>query len=402
MDNEEAIQRVYDESAERIRTTDCAFHRYLYSQIDWTARVVALNGPKGVGKTTMFLQYLKEHREVAEHALYVSLDDIWMDAFELYDLVKYHVQNGGTSVYIDEVHYLRDWSRLVKNLYDSFKSLRIAYTGSSVLQMKRGSGDLSRRQVEYTLAGLSFREFLNLEGKGDFNPVGLEELLHDHVRLAEKVVSKVRVLPLFRRYLVSGYYPFYREDAAHYGRKLVQVVNQVLERDLPMVEDITPDTIRKARRMLTILAASTPQTPNITELSRNLGMDRKQGIKILYLLQRAGLTGLLAEDADALKYLGAPSKIFCDNGNLMYALAARPDTGTLREAFFNNQIGVMHAAAYPKRGDFLVDGKWMFEVGGSKKTFAQIKDEPDSFLAIDGIEVGRGNRIPLWLFGFLY
>ena len=402
MDHEEAIQRVYDESAERIRVTDCAFHRYLYSQIDWTARVVALNGPKGVGKTTMFLQYLKEHREVAEHALYVSLDDIWVDAFELYDLVKYHVQNGGTSVYIDEVHYLKDWSRLVKNLYDSFKSLRIAYTGSSILQMKRGSGDLSRRQVEYTLAGLSFREFLNLEGKGSFDPVGLEEMLRDHVRIAEMVVSKVRVLPLFRRYLVSGYYPFYREDAAHYGRKLVQVVNQVLERDLPMVEDITPDTIRKARRMLTILAASTPQTPNITELSRNLGMDRKQGIKILYLLQRAGLTGLLAEDADALKYLGAPSKIFCDNGNLMQALVARPDTGTMREAFFHNQLGVSHVTTYPKKGDFLVDGKHLFEIGGAKKTFAQIKDEPDSYLAVDGVEVGRGDKIPLWLFGFLY
>ena len=402
MDNEDAIQRVYDESAERIRSADSAFHRYLYSQVDWSSRVIALSGPKGVGKTTMFLQYLKEHREVAERALYVSLDDIWMDAFELYDLVKYHVQNGGTSVFIDEVHYLKDWSRLVKNLYDSFKALHIAYTGSSILQMKRGSGDLSRRQVEYSLAGLSFREFLALEGKGEFKPVDLKVLLRDHVKIAEGIVSKIRILPLFRRYLASGYYPFYREDAAHYGRKLVQVVNQVLERDLPMSEDITPDTVRKARKMLSILAASTPQTPNITELSRDLGMDRKQGIKILYLLNRAGLTGLLAEDADALKYLGAPSKIFCDNGNLMYALAARPDTGTLREAFFNNQIGVMHAAAYPKRGDFLVDGKWLFEVGGSKKTFAQIKDEPDSFLAIDGIEVGRGNRIPLWLFGFLY
>ena len=402
MDNEDAIQRVYDESAERIRSADGAFHRYLYSQVDWSSRVIALNGPKGVGKTTMFLQYLKEHREVAERALYVSLDDIWMDAFELYDLVRYHVQNGGTSVFIDEVHYLKDWSRLVKNLYDSFKTLRIAYTGSSILQMKRGSGDLSRRQVEYSLAGLSFREFLALEGKGNFKAVDLKVLLRDHVKIAEGITSKIRILPLFRRYLASGYYPFYREDAAHYGRKLVQVVNQVLERDLPMVEDITPDTIRKARRMLSILAASTPQTPNITELSRNLGMDRKQGIKILYLLQRAGLTGLLAEDADSLKYLGAPNKIFCDNGNLMHALVARPDIGTLREVFFNNQLGVAHVTTCPKRGDFLVDGKWLFEIGGARKTFAQIKDDPDSFLAVDDTEVGRGNRIPLWLFGFLY
>ena len=402
MDNEDVIQRVYDESAERIRSADGAFHRYLYSQVDWSSRVIALNGPKGVGKTTMFLQYLKEHREVAERALYVSLDDIWMDAFELYDLVRYHVQNGGMSVFIDEVHYLKDWSRLVKNLYDSFRTLHIAYTGSSILQMKRGSGDLSRRQVEYSLAGLSFREFLALEEKGDFKPVDLKVLLRDHVKIAEGITSKIRILPLFRRYLASGYYPFYREDAAHYGRKLVQVVNQVLERDLTMAEDITPDTVRKARKMLSILAASTPQTPNITELSRDLGMDRKQGIKILYLLKRAGLTGLLAEDADALKYLGAPSKIYCDNGNLMHALAARPDSGTLREVFFNNQVSVAHTATYPKRGDFLVDGKWLFEVGGSRKTFAQIKDEPDSFLAVDGIEVGRGSRIPLWLFGFLY
>ena len=402
MDKEDVIQRIYDESAERIRSADCVFHRYLYSQVDWSSRVVALNGPKGVGKTTMFLQYLREHREVAEQALYVSLDDIWMDAFELYDLIKYHVQNGGKSVFIDEVHYLKDWSRLVKNLYDSFKTLRIAYTGSSILQMKRGSGDLSRRQVEYSLAGLSFREFLMLEGKGDFKPVELEDILRNHMKIAEGIVSKLRILPLFRRYLTSGYYPFYREDADHYWHKLIQVINQVLERDLPMAEDITPDTVRKARKMLSILAASTPQTPNITELSRNLGMDRKQGIKILYLLNRAGLTGLLAEDADALKYLGAPSKIFCDNGNLMYALSARPDTGTLREVFFNNQIGVAHTATCPKRGDFLVDGKWLFEVGGAKKTFAQIKDEPDSFLAVDGVEVGRGNRIPLWLFGFLY
>ena len=402
MDNEEAIQRIYEESAERVRDADCAFHRYLYSQIDWSSRVIALNGPKGVGKTTMFLQYLKEHREIAEQALYVSLDDIWVDAFELYDLVKYHVQNGGTSVFIDEVHYLKDWSRLIKNLYDSFRNLRIAYTGSSILQMKRGSGDLSRRQVEYSLAGLSFREFLKLEGAGDFAPIGLEDVLRNHARYAERIVAKVRVLPHFRRYLTSGYYPFYREDSAHYGRKLVQVVNQVLERDLPMVEDITPDTVRKARRMLSILAGSTPQTPNITELSRNLGMDRKQGIKILYLLQRAGLIGLLSEDADALKYLGAPNKIFCDNGNLMHALVARPDAGTMREAFFNNQLGVSHVTTYPKQGDFLVDGKWLFEVGGKGKSFEQIRDVPDSFLAVDGIEVGRGSRIPLWLFGFLY
>lgn len=364
--------------------------------------MIALSGPKGVGKTTMFLQYLKEHPKVAAGTLYVSLDDIWIDVHALYDLVKYHVQHGGTSVFIDEVHYFKEWPRLVKSLYDSFKSLQIAYTGSSILQLKEGSGDLSRRQIEYFLPGLSFREYLKIEGAGDFDVVGLDDILSRHVEIAERVTGKIRVLPHFERYLKSGYYPFYREDRIHYARKLVQVVNQVLERDLPLVDDVSMDTIRKSRRMLTILAESTPQTPNVTRLSRDLGMDRKQGLKMLHLMSKAGLLGLLAEDADALKHLGSPNKIFCENPNLMHALAPKPDKGTLRESFFNNQVGAVYRLAFPKKGDFLVEGKWLFEVGGESKTFEQIKDLPDSFLAVDDTEVGRGARIPLWLFGFLY
>lgn len=400
--SDEAIRHVLDESDERIRETDSSFHRFLYDQIDWDVHVIALSGPKGVGKTTMFLQYLKEHPEIEKGALYVSLDDIWLESRDLYNLVRRHVQHGGTSVFIDEVHYCKEWSRLVKSLCDSFKTLHIAYTGSSVLQMRKGAGDLSRRQVEYFLPGLSFREYLKLEGVADLPPVTLEDILSRHVRIAEGVVKKMRVLPHFERYLASGYYPFYREDRAHYLRKLVQVVNQVLERDLPMVEDVSMETVRKCRRMLTILAESTPQTPNITRLSRDLGMDRKQGLKMLHLLTRAGLLGLLAEDADALKYLGSPNKIFCENPNLMRALAPSPDKGTLRESFFNNQVGAKNCLAYPKKGDFLVDGRWLFEVGGAGKTFEQVKDVPNSFLAVDDTEVGRGNRIPLWLFGFLY
>ena len=399
---EETIRHIFDESSAKIRETECDFHRYLYSQVDWQARTIALSGPKGVGKTTMFLQYLKEHPKVAAGTLYVSLDDIWIDVHALYDLVKYHVQHGGTSVFIDEVHYFKEWPRLVKSLYDSFKSLQIAYTGSSILQLKEGSGDLSRRQIEYFLPGLSFREYLKIEGAGDFDVVGLDDILSRHVEIAERVTGKIRVLPHFERYLKSGYYPFYREDRIHYARKLVQVVNQVLERDLPLVDDVSMDTIRKSRRMLTILAESTPQTPNVTRLSRDLGMDRKQGLKMLHLMSKAGLLGLLAEDADALKHLGSPNKIFCENPNLMHALAPKPDKGTLRESFFNNQVGAVYRLAFPKKGDFLVEGKWLFEVGGESKTFEQIKDLPDSFLAVDDTEVGRGARIPLWLFGFLY
>ena len=399
---EEDIQLAYDVSMARIREVETRFHRYLYSDIDWNVRILALNGPRGVGKTTMFLQYLKEHPVEAEKALYISLDTAWLEAREIFELAKYHVEHGGTRLFLDEVHYLKDWQRLVKNLYDNFKGLRIAYTGSSILRMAEGYGDLSRRQVAYTLAGLSFREYLQLEGVCDENPVRLPELLKSHVALAERITEGLRILPHFEAYLRHGYYPFYREDALHFPDKLRQVVNQVLDVDLPKAEDVTPETVRKIRKMLTILAASTPQTPRLGALCRDLGMEWRQGVKVIYALRRAGLLGLLAEDADALKHLGAPSKIYCDNTNLMSVLTASPDKGTGREAFFNNQLSVGNQPTYPKDGDFLVDGKYLFEVGGAKKTFGQIKDIPNSFLAVDGTEVGRGNRIPLWLFGFLY
>ena len=399
---DEDIQLAYDVSMARIREVETRFHRYLYSDIDWNVRILALNGPRGVGKTTMFLQYLKEHPAEAEKALYISLDTAWLEAREIFELAKYHVEHGGTRLLLDEVHYLKDWQRLVKNLYDNFKGLRIAYTGSSILRMAEGYGDLSRRQVAYTLAGLSFREYLQLEGACDENPVRLPELLKSHVALAERITEGLRILPHFEAYLRHGYYPFYREDALHFPDKLRQVVNQVLDVDLPKAEDVTPETVRKIRKMLTILAASTPQTPRLGTLCRDLGMEWRQGVKVIYALRRAGLLGLLAEDADALKHLGAPSKIYCDNTNLMSVLTASPDKGTGREAFFNNQLSVGNQPTYPKDGDFLVDGKYLFEVGGAKKTFGQIKDIPNSFLAVDGTEVGRGNRIPLWLFGFLY
>ena len=399
---EENVQMIYDMSADRIRETGTSFHRYLYDKIDWDSRVVALDGPRGVGKTTMFLQHLRETPQGADSSLYVSIDNVWLNAQELYELVQHHVRHGGKSIYIDEIHYLLDWQNLIKSLYDNFKTLKIAYTGSSILRLASGKADLSRRQVEYSLFGMSFREFLDFEGCGGFRPYRLGDLLKNHVAIAESVVSKIKIIPKFEQYLKYGYYPFYREDIHHFHQKLLQVVNQVLDVDLPKVEDVTSETIRKARRMLTILAESTPQTPNTSRLCRGLEMDRKHGLKILHALRRAGLVGMLAEDADALKHLCAPSKLFCDNTNLMYALTPRPDKGTIREVFFNNQLSVCNTTACPARGDSLVDGKRLFEIGGEKKTFEQIKDMPDSYLAVDGIEIGRRCRIPLWLFGFLY
>ena len=399
---ENNIEMIYDISSGRVREVDCAFHRYLYSQIDWDSRLIALDGPRGVGKTTMFLQHLKENPKESEAALYVSLDNIWLDVKDIYELAQYHVRHGGKSIYLDEIHYLANWQNLIKSLYDNFKNLKIAYTGSSILRLSQGKADLSRRQVEYSLAGMSFREFLELDGCGRFKVYNFEDILENHVQIAESVVSGIKVVPKFEQYFKCGYYPFYKEDNRHFHDKLLQVVNQVLDVDLPKVEDVTPETVRKTRRMLTILAESTPQTPNNSRLCQALEMDRKQGLKVLHALRQAALVGMLVEDADALKRLCSPNKLFCDNTNLMYALTPWPDKGTLREVFFNNQLSVGNTTAFPSRGDCLVNGKYLFEIGGERKTFAQIKDLPDSYLAVDGIEVGRGCRIPLWLFGFLY
>ena len=399
---EENIRVIFDMSADRIRETYTSFHRYLFTDIDWDSRVVALDGPRGVGKTTMFLQHLRENPREADSALYVSVDNVWLNSKEMYELVQHHVRHGGQSIFIDEIHYITDWQNLIKSLYDNFKMLKIAYTGSSILRLAQGEADLSRRQVEYSLLGMSFREFLEFEGCGSFKAHELGDILKNHVEIAESVVSKIKVIPKFEQYLDHGYYPFYKEDPRHFHQKLLQVVNQVLDVDLPKVEDVTPETVRKARRMLTILAESTPQTPNTSKLCRGLEMDRKQGLKVLHALRRAGLVGMLAEDADALKRLCSPSKLFCDNTNLMHALSATPDKGTLREVFFNNQLSVRNTTQFPSRGDSLVDGRHLFEIGGERKTFEQIKDVPDSYIAVDGIEIGRKCRIPLWLFGFLY
>ena len=271
-----------------------------------------------------------------------------------------------------------------------------------MLKIKATQGDLSRRLIDYEMPGLSFREFLGFEGVYSGSALSLDDILRNHVEIAQEIRRKFKVLPYFERYLEAGYYPFYREEASHYAERVVKSVNQTLESDWPAVENVTAETVRKARKMLRILAELPPQTPKMNQLYEQLGTVRPQGLKILYALERAGLVKLLAADYESLENLSSPEKIYCENTNLMHALVPRADVGTLRETFFINQLSNGHRLAYPKRGDFLVDDQHLFEVGGKGKTFRQIKDIPDSYVVNDGVEVGFGNKIPLWLFGFLY
>lgn len=396
------IEKVYWISENRIADTSLDFKRYLYDLVDWDSRLVCIKGARGVGKTTMMLQHMKAN--LPEGAgLYVSLDNVWVDAKEVYSLAEHHLGHGGTHLFIDEVHKLESWQNLVKSLNDDLRRLKVVYTGSSLLKLEKRGGDLSRRQSSYSLAGLSFREYLKFEGVGDSPAISLETVLKDHVKIARSLQGRFPILKHFDAYRQSGYYPFFKDEPKQYLNRIVQVVNQVLEVDFPEIDDVEPSTVRKIRRMLNVLAASTPQTPNMEKLYRELGTDRKQGLKMLYALERAGLLSLLADSAKAsLKNLPTPDKIYCDNPNLMRALVPQPDVGTMRETFFLNQLRHEHEVSYPPKGDFLVDGKYLFEVGGIKKSFEQIADIPDSYVVVDDTEVGRGNKIPLWLFGFLY
>ena len=400
--DESRREKIFKMSAELVADTPVVFKRYLYSEVDWDSRLVCIKGARGVGKTTMLLQRVAQMPN-PEKALYVSLDNIWLDAREVYSLAEYHLAHGGTHFFIDEVHKLENWQDLVKSLNDNLRRLRVVYSGSSLLKLEKRGGDLSRRQTPYVLDGLSFREYLKFEGVADVPPVPLADILLNHVALARSVSRKISVLSHFDAYCNGGYYPFYKDEPRHYLNRIVATVNQVLEVDYPEIEDVEPMTIRKARRMLTVLAMSAPLTPNMDRLYRELGTDRKQGLKILYALERAGLLSLLTSSAkESLKNLPTPDKIYCNNSNLMRALVASPNTGTMRETFFLNQLRHAHGVTYPSKGDFLVDGKYLFEVGGEGKGFGQIRDLPDSYVVNADTEVGIGKKIPLWLFGFLY
>jgi hypothetical protein len=388
----------------KMAMVDLTFKRYLHQKINWEARLIGIKGARGVGKSTLLLQHIKESFPNMQKVFYASLDDLWFRAHDLMELVEYLYTHGFTHLFLDEVHKLSDWSRYIKNIYDSYPQLHIVYTGSSMLEIDHSKVDLSRRQMLYTFRGLSFREYLDFEGIGAFPVINVEELFGSHLSIAMEIVSHTRVLQHFDRYLQMGYYPFYKESTSmdDYHSRLREVANVVVESDMPAVEEITYATVQKAKQLLMVIAPNVPLQPNISRLSQELEVTPSQCLKILYLLDRAGLLLLLTKEQKDYKHLAKPGKIFLGDGNLMYALSSIVNLGTCRETFFANQLSAIGQLTMPEKGDFLLDGKYLFEVGGSSKNFRQIANIPNSYLAIDDVEIGHLNRIPLWMFGLLY
>lgn len=397
---EEVLSQNYIRLLGAVTTT---YFRYLYKEIDWDNRLIGITGPRGTGKTTMMLQHIKTAFHDRRKALYVSLDNIWFSKNSLLDLVDKFYAFGGTHIFIDEVHRYPNWSIEIKNIYDSYPALHIVFTGSSILEIYKSNADLSRRAVSYHLAGLSFREFLNFETNNDFSTFTLADIVGNHQNLVSQITSQIRVLPEFKNYLEHGYYPFYKEGLTSYGSKLQNIVNIILENDLPSVENIEYPTILKIKKMLMIISSLVPYSPNITNLSAEIETNRASAIKYLGYLQKAGLIRLLQAQGGGMSIMNKPDKIYLDNTNLIHSLnVSAVNGGNVRETFFANQCSLGHKVSASKQGDFMIDDRYIFEVGGKNKSFAQIKNIECSFIAMDDIESGFGNEIPLWLFGFMY
>ena len=376
------------------------FVRYLWKEVDWSQRLILLLGHRGVGKTTLLLQQMKSD---PTKSIYLSLDDYYFEEIRLIEVVSALYDLGYRSFYLDEIHRYVHWSKELKNVYDDFTDSKFIVTGSSILEISKGQADLSRRAVVYPLLGLSFREFLLLEEKIDLQVVALEELIRNHTAISADYLDHFDVKTSFKNYLNYGYYPFYREGKRVYHQKLQETTNLVIDSDVTPFEELNYTTVRVMKKLLYVISQSAPFIPNISKLAEKMGVTRNTILKLLDILDKAQLLSLLHTSTEGVSMLQKPEKIYLQNTNLAYMFAHEsPNVGNIRETFFLNQLQVKHQVTAPKYGDFMVDSTYVFEVGGNSKTSKQIQGVPNAYLAIDGIEGGVGNRIPLWLFGFLY
>ncbi len=386
----------------KIASVSMDIQRYLVHKIDLNNRLIAVKGARGAGKTTLLLQLAKLYLPM-ESTLYASLDHIYFFENKLYDLAKQFVQFGGTHLLLDEVHKYPNWSREIKLIYDNFSELQIIFTSSSALEIYKSESDLSRRAVMYSLKELSFREFIRFEIGKELSVHSFAEILENHNSIATSLLGEIKPLPLFEKYLKIGVYPYYKENEGFYVQKLQNTINLVIEIDIHAVEDLQYDTLVKLKKLLIAIASSAPFTPNITKLSEKVGLSRNMLVRSIKILERAGLVSELYKDTSGIGVLTKPEKLYLNNTNLMYALAKEnTNIGNVRETFFLNQFKDLYETNLPETADFVIDKAYTFEIGGKNKTKKQITKMESAYVAKDGIEIGFGNIIPVWLFGFMY
>ena len=397
------MDRLFNTFIAKYSRTDVQFVRRLEQEIEWNAPLIGIRGPRGVGKTTLILQHIKLHHKLNHEVLYASVDNIWFNAHGIYELATDFAKRGGKWLFLDEVHKYPNWSQELKNIYDDLPDLHVVFTGSSLLQILNSRSDLSRRAVVYDMQGFSFREYLNWTQKLALPELKLEQLITDHTQIAMEIVGEVKVLQYFDDYLRHGYYPFYKELPALFYSRLGEVVNMVLDVEIPQLRDVETAYIPKIKQLLYIVAESAPFVPNITKLAERIGMSRSALLSYLNALHDSRITLGLHKHGHGINRMQKPDKLYLDNTNLSYAIVGEtPNIGNMRETFFANQLRYGHNVEVSDAGDFLVDEQFTFEVGGHKKGKRQIKGVADAYIVADDIEYGVSNRIPLWMFGMLY
>jgi len=365
--------------------------------------MIGIKGPRGAGKTTLMLQHLKfDLKEWLPKALYVTADHTWFYNHTLLDTAMDWYKQGGRILFIDEVHKYPQWSRELKNIYDGLPQMRVIFSASSALDIYRGEADLSRRVISYTLAGLSFREYLAFTQGLAFDALSMEDIRSRHRELSLSVLEKIQPLPVFNKYLKNGYLPIIAEGEAEYLPRLEQVINTVVDTDLAYIASYNAGTAVKVKRLLGVIAESVPFKPNISALARKMEMHRESVYEYIYQLRDARLLNILSAAGKGISRLQKPDKIFLENTNFAYAIHPAPDKGNIRETFLLNQlINSKAEVVAPLEGDFLSSGI-VLEVGGRSKNAGQVKGSDSYLVAADDMETGVGTKVPLWLFGFMY
>jgi len=401
----------FQEQQKLLRKLSLSNRRYLYYQINWKSRCSLIIGQRGVGKTTLMLQYLKENYKItSSNALYISVDNPYFKNISLYEFATDFEKYGGEILFIDEIHKYKNWSTHIKSIYDS-TDLKLVISGSSMIQIHAQEADLSRRVRLYRLANLSFREYLSFKKIADFPSYSIDEIFENHLTIANDILTEIKPLAYFDDYLSGGCYPFMLQDEDDYTHLLMGIINQILEVDMPYVTNINFSQIDKIKKLVYLLSTSVPLKPNISKLSIAVEVSRPTLLEYIYYLEIGSLTNSVNQKARGYGVVSRPDKLFMYNTNLMRAISKQADIGTQRETFFVNQIKsslynvpslLDEDILLDKYGDFRVLNRYTVEIGGKNKSFKQIENIANSFVIADGIESGFGNKIPLWLFGFLY
>jgi len=395
------MQKLYSQFYEKYAQVQIQQVRDFIHTIDWDNRFIGIKGSRGVGKTTLLLQYIRLNFEPNQSVLYVSLDNLFFLENTLYDFVSDFYKKGGLFIAIDEVHKYPNWAIEIKNIYDDMPRLRLVFTGSSLLHIQQAKADLSRRVVMYAMPGLSFREFIQFETQINLETYSLQDIVNNHVAIAIAITQKLKPLQYFGNYLNYGYYPFYLENKKSFHQKLSEVLLTVLEVDIPQYASIPVSNSILLKKLFAVISNSVPFKPNLNALSKRTGISLNTLKNYLKLLHDAQLLQLLFVENKGINSLGKPEKIFLNNSNLMFNLGIDADKGNIRETFFLNQVHYKYPIFASSKVDFKVPG-FEFELRGRSKKQQQIKGLQNAYMVKDDIEIGSDLNIPLWLFGFLY